>query len=175
MMLALLCACSFSIVAGPLKFTCQLLIVFLIGLMLPLRDGLLILICYMIMGLSGLPVFAGFTGGFGYIYNPTFGFVYGFLPGLIAMRAVMKYAPDRGKKRIVLSVGACLVCQLICYIFGFIHGYLILNVRNEAGYTFFKLMSTFILPYIPIDFIKIALSVSVSTVLYPLYDRLSKR
>ena len=175
MMLALLCACSFSIAVGVLKFTLQLLIVFLIGLLLPLRDGLLILICYLIMGLSGLPVFAGFTGGFSYIYNPTFGFVYGFLPGLIAMRAMMSKAPDTGKKRIFFSIFACLLCQLICYFFGFVHGYLILNIRNEAGYTFFKLMSIFILPYIPIDFVKIALSVSVSAVIYPFYRRPGER
>ena len=78
--LALLIVSSFiSIDVGYCKFTLQLLTVFLIANFLSLADGLIIIALYIVMGLIGIPVFAGFGGGIAYAASPTFGFVYGFI------------------------------------------------------------------------------------------------
>ena len=62
--LALLIVSSFiSIDVGYCKFTLQLLTVFLIANFLSLADGLIVIGLYIVMGLIGIPVFAGFGGG----------------------------------------------------------------------------------------------------------------
>ena len=52
---------------------------------------------YIAIGLAGVPVFAGFTGGIGKVLTPTFGFILGFLAaaalaGLITERSGAGYA-----------------------------------------------------------------------------------
>lgn len=163
MFLALLCCCAFSISIDILKFTLQLLFVFIMGLLLPIKNTLIVLICYIILGLIGLPVFAGYNGGLQYIYNPTFGFVYGFIPGVVALELVKKWFPKSEKKALIIlkMVISCVSCQIICYVFGFLHGYYILNITKELNYTFYQLMMLFIIPYIPIDILKFVIAIIV--------------
>lgn len=173
-MLALLCASAFSISIEPLKFTLQLLIVFVIGLLLPLKDALIVLISYIILGLIGLPIFGGYQGGLQYISFPTFGFVYGFIPGVIALEFIKRlFITSQNKNKKILGlIIALIACQLICYIFGFIHGYYILNIKKGAEYTFFNLMMLFIIPYIPIDLIKVAIALVIYLPLEKQYEQL---
>lgn len=58
-------------------FTLQLLFTTLAGLVLgPVYGGISVL-CYIVLGLIGVPVFAT-GGGFGYVLQPTFGYLAGF-------------------------------------------------------------------------------------------------
>lgn len=54
--------------------TLQVLIVLLSGFVLGARYGMLSQVIYLLLGLSGLPVFSG-GGGIGYIMSPTFGYL----------------------------------------------------------------------------------------------------
>lgn len=58
-------------------FTLQLLFVLLAGFLLPARDGFLTMLAYLLLGLVGAPVYAGFSGGLSSLVSPTFGFVLG--------------------------------------------------------------------------------------------------
>ncbi len=58
--------------------TLQLFFAILAGLVLGARNGLFSQIIYLALGLVGLPVFA-YGGGIGYVLNPSFGFVLGFV------------------------------------------------------------------------------------------------
>ena len=58
-------------------FTLQYLFVMLAGLLLGSRDGAWSVVGYIVIGLLGLPVFAG-GGGFSYVLQPTFGYLIGF-------------------------------------------------------------------------------------------------
>lgn len=61
-------------------FTLQLLFTTLAGLVLgPVYGGISVL-CYIVLGLIGVPVFAT-GGGFGYVLQPTFGYLVGFAAG----------------------------------------------------------------------------------------------
>ena len=73
-------------------FTLQTLVVLMSGLLLGPRYGPMSQMFYIAMGLIGLPVFAGGTGGIHYIFMPTFGFLVGFIAvswvaGLLGPRA----------------------------------------------------------------------------------------
>lgn len=161
MFLSLFCALAFSINISVLKFTLQLMIVFIVGLLLPLRNSLIIVISYIILGLIGLPIFAGYMGGISYIAMPTFGFVYGFIPGVIVLELLKKFFITKTNKKIKIFglFLSCFACQIVCYICGFIHGYYILNIQKESGYTFISLMNLFIIPYIPIDILKAIIAI----------------
>ncbi len=58
--------------------TLQTLFVLLAGMLLGAKRGALSLIVYLLVGLSGVPVFAA-GGGIGYVLRPSFGFLLGFI------------------------------------------------------------------------------------------------
>lgn len=77
-----------KIPAGPVSFTLQTLFVILAGFVLGARDGMFSQVAYMLIGLIGLPVFTG-GGGFGYVFQPSFGYIVGFCFGAFASGMMM--------------------------------------------------------------------------------------
>lgn len=69
-----------SLFIGPIPITGQTLGVILVGAALGARRGTMALMTYMLVGLGGVPVFAGATAGPAYVLAPSFGFVIGFIP-----------------------------------------------------------------------------------------------
>lgn len=101
------------LVIGGVPITLQTFFAILSGLVLGSRLGAFSMFVYMILGLTGVPVFAQFSGGFSMILSPTFGFVLSFI--LIAYIA--------GKIRelndsILSYIIASLVALIINYIIG---------------------------------------------------------
>lgn len=76
---ALITVCSYIQVPLPVPFTLQLFAIFLaIYLLGPFKSFITILL-YLLLGLIGVPVFAGFKAGLSAFYSPTGGFLLGFL------------------------------------------------------------------------------------------------
>ena len=63
-----------------IPFTLQIVPVYLAGALLGPRLGMLSQLCYVAIGLIGVPVFAE-GGGFGYVFKPTFGYLLGYIAG----------------------------------------------------------------------------------------------
>jgi biotin transport system substrate-specific component len=61
----------------PVPFTLQFMFALLAGVLLGSRLGALSVLCYIILGLAGLPIFAS-GGGITYIFMPSFGYIVGF-------------------------------------------------------------------------------------------------
>lgn len=68
-----------TIPVGLVPFTLQTLAIGLIASLYPLRETLASIGLYLLLGAVGLPVFAGFSGGFATLVSPTAGFLWGFL------------------------------------------------------------------------------------------------
>ena len=68
-----------SIPLGPVPITMQLTVVFLIGLLLPIKYAVFSLALYLILGASGVPIFAEGRSGFSVLTGPTGGYLLGFL------------------------------------------------------------------------------------------------
>ena len=80
---AMLCVASYIVI--PLPFTpvvlsMHTLAVNLTGLILKPKHAVCVIALYILMGLVGLPVFAGGAAGIGKLFGPTGGFYFGFLP-----------------------------------------------------------------------------------------------
>ena len=107
--------------------TLQATFVLLTGAFLGWRRGGLTCLLFMLMGLAGIPVFAK-GGGFGYVLDPTFGYIVGFVFG----SAMTGYLCERFKARRWWSVLLSLLAGLgVLYFFGLVHLYLILGVFTE--------------------------------------------
>lgn len=94
---SLLAKVSFFI--GPIPITGQTLGVIAVGAALGSRRGAAALTTYMILGLAGLPVFAGFIAGPAYVLAPSFGFVMGFIPAAFVAGWFAERAWDRKPAR----------------------------------------------------------------------------
>ncbi len=64
----------------PVPITLQTLFLYLAGALLGGRLALLSQVVYLLLGIIGLPVFAGGKAGFGVLFGPTGGYLIGFLP-----------------------------------------------------------------------------------------------
>lgn len=62
----------------PVPITLQTFFVILSGFVIGARCGMISVLVYIVLGLVGLPVFAGGAGGIGYVLTPTFGYLLGF-------------------------------------------------------------------------------------------------
>lgn len=67
---------------GSHIISAQLLMVWLTGALLGPRRGGLAMALYLALGLGGLPIFTN-GGGFGYVTQPTFGYLAAFLPAVV--------------------------------------------------------------------------------------------
>lgn len=68
-----------TIPLGPVPFTLQTLAVGLIATFYRPKEALSVVALYLLLGGIGIPVFAGFSGGFASLVSPTAGFLWGFL------------------------------------------------------------------------------------------------
>ena len=87
---ALIAAGAYIRIPVPVcPFTLQFLFTTLAGLILGKNRGAAAVSLYVIIGLAGVPVFTG-GGGIGYILQPTFGYLIGFIAGAYITGALSK-------------------------------------------------------------------------------------
>lgn len=146
-MAALMAVCSWlSIPVPPVAFTLQSF-AFLLALgVLGGRWGTVTVLIYLLLGLSGMPVFAGFRFGPAAFLDPTGGFLWGFLAGAL----VYWLLEGLGK------LPAMIAAQLTCYGCGclwFSHW------AGDVGLASAAL--TCVVPYLIPDTVKLWLAVKV--------------
>lgn len=112
-------------------FTLQLLFTTLAGLLLGKKLGALSVLIYVIIGLIGVPVFTQ-GGGFGYVMQPTFGYLIGYIAGTFVTGLIAGNNPKPGYVRLLIGSLAGL---LVVYLFGMVYLYLIYNYVLGTVYT----------------------------------------
>ena len=75
----LISICAWITVPTAVPFTLQSMGVFTAVGLLGGKRGSLAVVTYILLGMIGLPVFSGFSGGIGVILNATGGYIIGFL------------------------------------------------------------------------------------------------
>ena len=114
----------------PVPITLQTLVLCIIGLTLSWRKGVASVVMYLALGAAGLPVFAGFKGGWAVFVGPTSGFLVGFIFGVAATAALKRVfdvaldamMPERSFKktfaRFCTYSVASIIGTIVIYAFG---------------------------------------------------------
>lgn len=103
--------------------TLQTLFVLLAGMLLGSKRGALSLTVYLLVGLSGVPIFAA-GGGIGYVLRPSFGFLLGFVAAAWAIGRLTERNKSMGWPALF---AAGLAGLAILYTMGIVYKYAILN------------------------------------------------
>jgi Uncharacterized conserved protein len=136
---------------GSVPFTLQFFMCALSGIVLGKKYGPLSQIVYIILGLIGLPVFAG-GGGLSYIFQPTFGYILGFVVcsfiiGTFFEFMINKY--NKVKKTYLFIV--MFSSLIIMYLLGAFYFYLIKNIYLDTPMDFLTVIKICSFPFIISD------------------------
>lgn len=139
----------------PLGFssiTLQFLFTAMAGVLLGPGCGALSQGVYVALGLMGLPIFTT-GGGFGYVLQPTFGFLLGLIPAAAIIGAIS------GKSTSPLRIAlACTAGLAALYAVGVPYMALILNGYMGKNMSLSALLWAGMIPFLPGDAIKIAVT-----------------
>ena len=138
-----------KIPVGPVPITMQSFFVLLSGIVLGGKYGALSVLIYVILGLLGFPFFSS-GGGFGYIVNPGFGFLLGFILSSVCLGDLF------GNRKIsVLRLFLYAYLSLIpMYITGVLYYIMILKFFINTSIDVFKIFYMCYLIFIPTDIVK---------------------
>ena len=137
---------------GVSSITLQFLFTAMAGVLLGPGCGALSQGVYVALGLMGLPIFTT-GGGFGYVLQPTFGFLLGLIPAAAIIGAISRRSAS--PRRLAL---ACLAGLAALYAVGVPYMALILNGYMGKGMSVSALLWAGMLPFLPGDAIKIAVT-----------------
>lgn len=149
-----------------IPITLQFMFTTLAGLLLGSKLGAISVLIYLVIGLIGIPIFTN-GGGIGYIFQPTFGYLIGFLVGTFVAGKIIE-SSNISFKNLLL---ACFANLIIVYTLGAIYFYLISNyyLNNKIG-TMALLMNCFIL-VIPGDLISCFASTFIAQKVLPILKK----
>lgn len=147
---------------SPVPFTLQVLAVVLSGLLLGPRYGALAMGIYLLVGAVGVPVFAGFKGGFGIIAGPTGGYLLSY-PIAAAVAGIAAYAAVHAARRRALTLSFVWGCAGLAVIY--VIGAAWLSVA--AGLPIPVAIAQGVLPFVVFDLVKVGLAALVAVAAAP--------
>ncbi len=148
--------CSWLSVPATIPFTLQTFGIFLTVGVLGGKRGTLSVLIYLLLGIIGIPVFSGFTGGVGRLLGTTGGYIIGFLLSAMVMWAMEQFL---GKKRWVLAISMVLGL-IVCYAFGTMW-FMFVYANSTGPIGVWTALGWCVFPYIIPDLIKIALALAL--------------
>jgi biotin transport system substrate-specific component len=147
---AVTAAGAFLIIPFPLvPITLQTLFLNLAAALLGGRLGALSQVVYIILGIIGLPVFAGGKGGIGILFGPTGGYLIGFI---VAAFVIGKLIEIKARPGFVWMACSMVVGLIIIYLFG------VIQLSFVAKLTLTKAITVGVLPFLIGDAIKIIIA-----------------
>lgn len=146
-----------------IPFTLQFPIIALSAVLLGGKYAMLSQLAYLLIGLIGFPIFTK-GGGLGYIFEPTFGFLIGFV---IAAFIIGKIIEKRNKPTVIWVFFACAVGILVDYAIGVTYMYFILNYYIKATTSFLGALWSGAIVFLPKDLIICIAIAFLSTKLLP--------
>lgn len=145
---ALITVCAWLAVPfGEIAVTMQTFGVFLTLLLLGGGQGTVACGVYLLLGTLGLPVFAGFQGGFGVLLGPTGGYLWGFLVLALCYWVMKKSLSD--PLALVFGLILCYVCGTFWFFWVY-------------GGSLWAVVLKCVIPYLLPDALKLLLAWTVS-------------
>lgn len=151
-LLALLARLSIPVPFSPVPITGQTFGILFLGAVLGSRIGTLSVVLYLAEGIIGLPVFAGGSMGFLYLFGPTGGYLIGFIPAVY----LVGYLSEEGwTNKFTTTFMTMIIGTAIIFVFGI--SWLAVTAGFETALTIG------LYPYLPGAAVKIILA---STIVY---------
>lgn len=139
-----------QIPVGPVPITLQMLFTILAGMLLGSKLGALSQLVYVIIGLIGVPVFAGGTGGLSSVISPSFGYLIGFILGAYV---IGKVTEKSYKPSLIILLAASGMGTLVVYAVGVPYLFLIKSIIGK-GIPFASALKFGFYVFIPGDLLK---------------------
>jgi len=139
----------------PVPITLQSLFTYLAGILLGGYTAALSQIIYVLLGVIGLPVFAGGKAGFGILLGPTGGFLIGFIIAALVIGKLIEFKREPG----IIWISMALLLGTVCiYIPG------VLQMAAAAKFTYTQAMLVAV-QYLPGDLLKMLAAVMIALAL----------
>lgn len=150
-MAAVMCVLApMSIPIGPVPISLTNLVIYISLYLLGWKRGTLSYLVYMLIGMVGMPVFSGYTGGLGKLAGPTGGYIIGFIPMALIAGIVIHKSHNRGVQMAGMIVGTA-----VCYAFGTAWFCI------QGGYAVGAALGMCVFPFIPGDLIKMVVAMAL--------------
>jgi biotin transport system substrate-specific component len=137
----------------PVPITLQTLFLGLAGALLGARLGALSQIVYLLLGIIGLPVFAGGKAGLGILFGPTGGYLIGFVAAAFVIGKLVALRDRPGFAWLCFSLVAG---TAVLYSLG------VLQLSLVARLDPVKALAVGVLPFLPGDAVKILLTAAIA-------------
>ena len=135
-----------AVLLPDVPITLQTLFAMLAGAVLGPYYGALSMIVYVLLGLAGLPVFAGGQAGPGVLVGPAGGYLIGFIVGAAVIGLLARLRPKRNFLWLCFSMA---IGTLVIYFFGIVQLYLVTRLSVP------QLIVAGALVFVPLDALKI--------------------
>ena len=156
-MTAVICILApFSLPIGPVPISFTNLAIYIALYVLGMKRGTISYLIYLLIGLVGVPVFSGFTGGPQKLFGPTGGYLIGF----IFLALIMGFALDHFDRKLVPTIIGMIIGMAVCYAFGTVWLAKLLSLSFKEG------LMMGVIPYLPGDAAKIIIAAIVGPKLY---------
>lgn len=155
----------------PVPVSGQTLGVLLVGASLGARRAVISMAAYLVLGLAGLPLFAGGEGGAAMVFAPSFGYIIGFV---FAAELIGRLSERRWDRHRGLALAAFLGASLVPFVFGVPYLGLVLasaGMAHDVG----TLLSLGVTPFIVGGIIKWLIAAALLPSLWALVGRLDRR
>lgn len=132
---------------GPVPISLSTFVLYLALYILGTKRTCICCGIYLLIGMAGVPVFAGFSGGVGKLLGPTGGYLIGYLPMILIAGILI----DRAVGRKAVEFLAMAAGILVCYLFGTCW------LSYQAHMSFQAALFAGVIPFIAGDIIKMIL------------------
>ena len=151
-MTAVICILApLSLPIGPVPISFTNLAIYIALYVLGMKRGTISYLIYLLIGLVGVPVFSGFTGGPQKLFGPTGGYLIGFIP----MAVIAGIVIDKCMKKWYFCLLAMIAGTWVCYLFGTAW------LAFQANMTFKAALAAGVIPFIIEDLIKMVLALLI--------------
>lgn len=158
LMTALLCILgplTIGIPISPVPISLTTFAIYLVVYILGARRGVITCLLYLLMGVIGLPIFSGFSGGIGKLLGPTGGYLIGY----IVLAYMSGIFIEKWHSVVWLQGLGLLLGTGICYLMGSCW------LAWQAKTSFVAAFSMGVVPFVVGDFVKIVLALMVGPIL----------
>ena len=156
----LIAVCAWVSVPAPkpfVPFTMQTFGVFAALMCLGGRRGLYSVLVYLMLGAVGVPVFSGFRGGAGVLFDTTGGYLIGF----VALALVYWLLTAKFGAALPVQIAACVLGLAVCYAFG-TAWFVVLYASAKGPVSVLTALGWCVFPFLVPDALKLCLAALLS-------------